>query len=108
MAGLANVALIYTHTVCKLAAPAVSEYCSVKFWLARDPEFGVTETAAGTRRGPGYSPGAQLLPPAVGSRNIRGVHVDVLGSRIGRKERHRQIERQRIAVADHRCGRHIQ
>jgi hypothetical protein len=37
--------LKYTHTRCKLAAPAVSEYCSAKLWLAPDPELGVTETA---------------------------------------------------------------
>ena len=45
LAGFANVELIYTHTVCKLAAPAVSEYFSVKIWLATDPELGVAETA---------------------------------------------------------------
>jgi hypothetical protein len=38
--------LKYTHTRCKLVAPAVSEYCSANVWVATDPELGVTETAA--------------------------------------------------------------
>ena len=38
----------HTQTDCKLDAPAVSEYCSMKLWLAPDPEFGVTETTDGT------------------------------------------------------------
>jgi len=39
--------LKYTHTCCRLAAPAVSEYSSAKVWLVPDPELGVTETVAG-------------------------------------------------------------
>ena len=46
LAGLANVALKYAHTVARLAAPVLSEYWSVKVWLIPDPELGVTETAA--------------------------------------------------------------
>jgi hypothetical protein len=45
LAGFANVALKYTHTCARLAAPAVSEYLSAKVWVVADPEFGVTETA---------------------------------------------------------------
>ena len=45
-AGFAKVELKYTHTCCKLDAPAVSEYCSAKLWLAPDPELGVTEIVA--------------------------------------------------------------
>src|SRR3984885_2936048 len=37
----------FAHTHCRFAAPAVSVYCSAKVWLSPDPEFGVTETAAG-------------------------------------------------------------
>ncbi len=44
LAGLANVELKYTHTCCRLDAPAVSEYCSAKVWLVPDPELGVTES----------------------------------------------------------------
>jgi hypothetical protein len=40
---VADEAVIHTHTDCKLVAPAVSEYLSVKFWLSPDPEFGITE-----------------------------------------------------------------
>ena len=44
LAGFAKVALKYAQTCCRFAAPAVSEYCNAKVWLAPDPEFGVTET----------------------------------------------------------------
>src|SRR5580692_1449271 len=47
LAGLAKLALKYAHTCCRFAAPAVSEYCSVKACVAPDPEFGETETVAG-------------------------------------------------------------
>jgi hypothetical protein len=47
LAGLANVALKYTHTCARLAAPPVSEYCSAKVWLVPDPELGDTETEDG-------------------------------------------------------------
>jgi hypothetical protein len=39
------VGLKYAHAVCKLVAPAVSEYCSANVWLDTDPELGVVETA---------------------------------------------------------------
>ena len=45
---MVNEALNQAYTYSRLAAPAVSEYCSAKLWLAPDPELGVTETVAGT------------------------------------------------------------
>jgi hypothetical protein len=34
----------HAHTIFRLPAPAVSEYCNANVWLIPDPEFGVTET----------------------------------------------------------------
>ena len=47
LAGLANVVLKYTHTCCRLPAPAVSEYSNANVWVAPDPELGLTETDDG-------------------------------------------------------------
>ena len=93
-----NVALKYTAHCCRLAAPAVSEYCSAKRLArsrARTRRHRNRRWHAGSRR---HGPGAQLLPSAVGPRYIRGVQVDVLGSGIGWFEGHRQIQRQRVAA----------
>jgi hypothetical protein len=56
------VGLKNTYTYCKLAAPAVSEYCSVKVWLASDSALGVTETAVA------FPNGALMVRPNVAVR----------------------------------------
>jgi hypothetical protein len=55
-----------------------------------------------------HGPGASLLPPAVGPRYIRGVHVNVLRSGIAWGERYRKGERQRVAAQRDRRARYAQ
>jgi hypothetical protein len=70
LAGLAKVALKYTHTCCRLDAPAVSEYWSAKVWLVPDPELGVTAAVVALVV-MNDQIGELLLPPALLATTIQ-------------------------------------
>lgn len=53
-------------------------------------------------------PGPELLPSAVGPRDVVSMHIDILLAGKGGLERHRQSQRQGCAAQRHRRSSHIE
>ena len=67
---LVKLVLNQAYTNARFPAPAVSEYCSAKLWLAPDPELGVTEAVVAFVVMNDQT-GELLLPPAMFATTIQ-------------------------------------